>query len=138
MSHFDTPELAEAAFYDAFERADLDAMRAVWADDKGICCIHPGGERLDGVAAVMDSWASILAGGPVLRFRLSDRRVRVSGDLAVHILRENLYVEGSLRGVALATNVYRRDESGWHMILHHASADPSPPRVEPPAPGGIH
>lgn len=138
MRLFESSDQAETAFYDAFERADLDAMRDVWADDSGVCCIHPGGERLDGVAAVMDSWASILSGNPMLRFRITDRRVRISGDLAVHVLRENLYLEGTLRGVVLATNVYRRGEAGWHMILHHAAPDPSPPHVEAPAPGGVH
>jgi len=138
MRLYESSEQVEAAFYDAFERADMDAMREVWANDKGICCIHPGGERLDGVAAVMDSWAGILSGGPILRVRLSHRRVRVSGDLAVHTLRENLYVESALRGVALVTNVYRRSESGWQMVLHHAAPDPNPPDIEPPAPGGVH
>jgi ketosteroid isomerase-like protein len=138
MRLFESSEQAEAAFYDAFERADMDAMREVWADDQGVCCIHPGGERLDGVPAVMDSWASILADGPMLRFRLTHRKVRVSGDLAVHMLRENLYVDGTLRGIALATNAYRRGESGWRMILHHAAPDPNPPGIEPPAPGGVH
>jgi ketosteroid isomerase-like protein len=138
MRFFESPGQVEAAFYDAFERADLDAMREVWADEPGVCCIHPGGERLDGPAAVMDSWAGILSGGPVLRIRISHRRAQVSGDLAVHVLRENLYSGGALRGVVLATNVFRRGESGWHMILHHAAPDPSPPAVEPPAPGGVH
>ena len=138
MRAYDSPEQAEAAFYDAFERADLEAMRDVWADDRRVCCIHPGGERLDGVAAVMDSWAAILAQGPVLSVRISHRQMRVSGDLAVHVLRENLYSGGALRGVVLATNAYRRDENGWHMILHHAAPDPSPPEIEPPAPAGVH
>lgn len=138
MPLYPSPEQAEAAFYDAFERADMDAMRSVWADDRDVCCIHPGGERLDGVAAVMDSWASILSGEAILHFRITHRRSHISGDLAVHVLRENLYAEGTLRGIALATNVYRRGESGWRMVLHHAAPDPNPPSVEPPAPGGVH
>ena len=30
---FPTPQDAEAAFYEALERADLEAMMAVWAED---------------------------------------------------------------------------------------------------------
>ena len=30
---FATPQDAAAAFYDALERADLDAMMAIWAED---------------------------------------------------------------------------------------------------------
>jgi ketosteroid isomerase-like protein len=138
MPPFESSEQAEAAFYDAFQRGDLDAMRNVWADDRGVCCIHPGGVRLEGMAAVMESWASILAGEPQPTFLITDRRVHVGGDLAVHLLRENLYLQGSLHGTALATNVYRRNKAGWRMVLHHASADPNPPRLEVPAPGKMH
>jgi ketosteroid isomerase-like protein len=138
MPTFESSGQAESAFYDAFERGDQDAMRRVWADDDGVSCIHPGGARLDGVAAVMESWASILSAEPMLTFRLTDLRVHASGDLAVHLLRENLYTQGALRGVALATNVYRRDASGWRMILHHAAPDPNPPRLEVPVPAGVH
>ena len=40
------PSHAEAAFYAAFERADVDAMMAVWSDDEAVFCVHPGGGRL--------------------------------------------------------------------------------------------
>ena len=33
---YQTPQEAEAAFYDAFQRADLDAMKKVWADDDDV------------------------------------------------------------------------------------------------------
>jgi ketosteroid isomerase-like protein len=47
-----TPEEAEAAFYAALARADLDALMALWADDEEIVCIHPGAPRLIGHAAI--------------------------------------------------------------------------------------
>ena len=47
-------EQAEAAFYRAFEKADLGAMMAVWAEDEEILCIHPGGQRLIGMDAVRE------------------------------------------------------------------------------------
>ncbi|MCX7168975.1 MAG: nuclear transport factor 2 family protein, partial [Proteobacteria bacterium] len=37
---FPTPQDAEAAFYDALERADLEALMAVWAEDEEIVCIQ--------------------------------------------------------------------------------------------------
>ena len=46
---FKTAQDAETAFYEAQEKADLDAMMAVWADDDDIVCVHPGGMRLSGV-----------------------------------------------------------------------------------------
>ena len=48
---FATPQDAEAAFYDAFTKGDLDAMMEVWADDDVIYCVHPGGARMSGVAS---------------------------------------------------------------------------------------
>ena len=48
---FTTAEEAEAAFYDAIGRADLDALMSVWSDDEDIVCIHPTGQRLSGAAA---------------------------------------------------------------------------------------
>ena len=45
-STFPTPQDAEAAFYEALERADLEAMMEVWAEDEEIVCVHPAGPRL--------------------------------------------------------------------------------------------
>ena len=39
----------ENAFYEALERADLELMMSIWADDEEIVCIHPGGPRLAGI-----------------------------------------------------------------------------------------
>jgi ketosteroid isomerase-like protein len=50
----------ETAFYDALNRADLDALMAQWADDDEIVCVHPGGPRLIGHAAIRASWQAIL------------------------------------------------------------------------------
>ena len=36
---YPTPQDAEAAFYEALESADLDAMMQVWADDEEIVCM---------------------------------------------------------------------------------------------------
>ena len=49
---FPTAQDAENAFYEALERADLDGMMAVWAEDEDIVCVHPGGPRVSGPRAV--------------------------------------------------------------------------------------
>jgi hypothetical protein len=66
---FPTPDDAETAFYDAFERADLAAMMAVWAEADDIVCIHPQGPRLAGFEAVRESWGQIFSAGAQLRVR---------------------------------------------------------------------
>ncbi len=57
MRIFPTPQDAEAAFYEALERADLELMMAVWAEDEEILCVHPGGARLTGQDQVRDELA---------------------------------------------------------------------------------
>jgi len=56
---FATPQDAEAAFYEAFMKHDLDAMMSVWADDDEVYCVHPRGPRVTGVAQVRESWRQI-------------------------------------------------------------------------------
>ena len=51
---FPTAQDAETAFYDAFERADVAAMMAVWAEDDDVVCVHPSGPRLVGFEAAGD------------------------------------------------------------------------------------
>src|SRR3954468_18249448 len=53
----------EAAFYEALNRADVEALMALWADDEEIVCIHPGGPRLHGHAAIQASWQAIFERG---------------------------------------------------------------------------
>src|SRR5258706_7776479 len=71
---FPTPDDAETAFYDAFERADLAAMMAVWAATDEIVCIPPPGPRLTGFEALRESWAQIFSGGATPRLRTTQVR----------------------------------------------------------------
>jgi ketosteroid isomerase-like protein len=132
---FPTPQDAEAAFYDALERGDLEAMMEVWADDEEIVCVHPGGPRIAGFEQVRESWARILASGQRLKVRLSDP-VYVQGMMiSVHSVHEHIAAGADPRQhPVVTTNVYLRQAGGWRMIAHHASPAPQPPRAaaEPP------
>jgi ketosteroid isomerase-like protein len=145
---FPTSQDVENAFYEALERADLELMMAVWAEDEDIVCVHPGGPRLSGQDQVRESWAQIFAGGARTRVHVT-QQVAISGMmLAVHSVFENFAPEGAPRAglvneagrdsrppPVVATNVYLRSASGWRMIVHHAS--PAPGQAEPPpAPKG--
>lgn len=128
---FASPQDVEAAFYDALERADIDAMTSVWADDEEVVCVHPGGPRLAGFARVIAAWRRLFESGPNLKVRLSNQ-VAVQGLLiAVHSVHEHITVAGddTLRAPIIATNVYLRGATGWHMLAHHASPAPAPPEV---------
>ena len=123
---FLTPADAEHAFYEAFEIGEIAAMMAVWSKDDDITCIHPGGPRLIGHAAIEASWRGILNGNAGVRFQLTEIREFVDHALTVRILYENLWIPGenAPRPPIIATNAYRYSKRGWQMVLHHASPMP--------------
>ena len=130
---FPTAQDAENAFYEAFERGDLDGMMAVWAEDEDVICVHPGGPRLCSQDQVRESWAKIFAGETRARVKV-DQQVAVTGMMiAVHSVHEHFVVEGDPRPTVpiLATNVYLRTAAGWRMIVHHASPVPGQPDAAP-------
>jgi uncharacterized protein (TIGR02246 family) len=133
---FPTPEDAENAFYDAFERANIASMMAVWAETDDIVCIHPQGPRLTGFEAVRESWVQIFTGGSQLRVRTTEARRFSSQTVAVHSVIEMVAAPGEQAPVTsiFATNVYELTEGGWRMVIHHACPAPeAPQRPEQPA-----
>lgn len=129
---------ANTRLYEAFERADLDAMHETWLDaDSGVdlVCVHPGWPPLRGWGEVMRSWAVIMANTPYIQFVITDVEVDLLGDTAVVTCSENVltgsedpadpFVDfGS--GRVVATNVFRRSAQGWRLWTHHASPVLSP------------
>jgi ketosteroid isomerase-like protein len=126
---FPTPQDAENAFYDALERADLDAMMAVWAEDEEIVCVHPTGPRLAGHEQVRESWRQIFSGGGGARIHVTQLVATQAMMVAIHSVQENPPSTGGKRPAAavVATNVYLRTAAGWRMIVHHASHAPGQP-----------
>jgi len=124
---FATAEEAELAFYDALERADINRLMQVWADDEEIVCVHPGGLRVVGLHAVKDSWQEILNSGG-LAIRPSAPVVLRSMMGIVHSLIEQITVHGTKSteiAFCYATNIYHKGPTGWRLVMHHASPAPS-------------
>lgn len=118
-------EAANAAFYAAFEQADVDAMSAVWDDEQpdGLSCIHPGWPPLRGRTTVLRSWSALMATTEYIQFFLTDVTVAVEGDVAVVTCTENVLTAVAVAdgaGAAVATNVFRRRPDGWRLQAHHA------------------
>lgn len=120
---FSSPEAAEEAFYRAMQKNDLELMMAVWAEDDNISCVHPGGQRLDGRAAVRASFEQILTDSPGMQFRLSDVSQFYDQNLAVRVLHEHIRVgkDSHFQPPVVATNIYHLTDNGWRMVMHHAS-----------------
>jgi ketosteroid isomerase-like protein len=118
---FPSAQAAETAFYAAFENADYTAMKAVWSPEDDIECIHPLGERLMGQKEVGNSWRRMFSGGKRMKFRLAHTKRFQTEQLVIHILYENITIAEKHHPPLIATNIYRFNGRGWHMILHHAS-----------------
>jgi ketosteroid isomerase-like protein len=115
----------EAAFYDALNRADLDALMALWAEDDEIVCIHPGGPRLIGHAAIRSAWAAILAHGGlhIQPSQLHETHTLMS---SVHTVIEGTTAASGEPAHLVATNVYAKTPRGWRIVLHHVSVAAGP------------
>ncbi|MFM8637424.1 MAG: YybH family protein [Betaproteobacteria bacterium] len=123
-----TPQDIEAQFYEALQRGDIEALMAVWSDDEDIVCVHPGGPRIVGAAAIRATFDSIFANGPINVHPEKLRTVN-TGHCAVHNLMERVDIstdEGPNTAWVIATNVYIKTDQGWRLVAHHAS--PGSPR----------
>ncbi|CAG4885052.1 Alternative dihydrofolate reductase 3 [Georgfuchsia toluolica] len=135
---FATPQDVEAAFYEAIERADLDALMQVWSEDEEIVCILPGGPRLAGYAMVREAWRRVFGGGTRLRVQVTPLSFVVSPFTAIHSLVQyvNVNDDPAQQTPVVATNVYARGPTGWRLVVHHAS--PAPPDSFSEAPKTLH
>ncbi|MFL6663605.1 MAG: YybH family protein [Rhizobacter sp.] len=118
-----SPEDIEAQFYEALQRGDIDRLMAVWSDDDEIVCVHPGGPRLIGAAAIRASFEAIFSNGAVDAQPERQRRVQ-SHSSAVHNVLERVQVMGDggpQSAWVIATNVYLKGAQGWRLVCHHAS-----------------
>jgi ketosteroid isomerase-like protein len=124
---FASPQDAEAAFYEAFMKHDLEAMMAVWADDDEVYCVHPRGPRIVGVAAVRESWRHIFGSAQNVQFHVRSQHQMQAMMVSVHSVYEQFTTadESRARNCILATNIYVRTDRGWRMMVHHASPAPA-------------
>ncbi|MBK1714300.1 YybH family protein [Rubrivivax gelatinosus] len=137
----ETPDEAEAAFYEALAAGDLGRVMALWVDDEDVLCVHPGGGRVVGVAAIRASYEVMLGDGglPILTEALHRMQ---RADCAVHHLVERIAVD-TARGRSelrvLATNVYLKTALGWRLAAHHATQAAPDDRPAPePVPTTLH
>jgi ketosteroid isomerase-like protein len=118
-----SPDDTEQAFYDALQQADLERLMACWADEEDIVCVHPGGPRLVGPAAVRAAFEAVFANGSVKARPEKVRRFE-AGACSVHSVVERIELlsdDGVQHAWVIATNVYAKTAQGWRLVAHHAS-----------------
>jgi len=122
------PDEIEQQFYEALQRGDIERLMAVWSDDEEISCVHPGGPRVVGAAAIRSAFEAIFANGAVNARPEKVRRLQTVA-CAVHSVLEHIQImttDGPQSAWVVATNVYLKGALGWRLVAHHAS--PGSPR----------
>ena len=115
------------AFYATVEAGDLDRLTALWDDDPATVCLHPGARPIHGTAAVLRSWAVVMATREYVQFFLTDVEVSVTGDIAAVTCTENVLTGQGGSGTAFqggrgqALTVLRRSDPGWRLWLHQST-----------------
>ena len=118
-----SPDDIELELYESMRSGDIDRLMELWSDDDEICCVHPGGERLVGAAAIRASFAAMFGHGTIDAEPHRVRRIE-SHLTAVHSVIEKIRVatpDGERFAWATATNVYLKSARGWRLVAHHAS-----------------
>lgn len=138
-----SPDEVEAQFYEAMQTGDLERLMAVWADDDEVVCVHPGGPRVVGLAAIRASFESIFANGTIPVRPEEVKRVEASG-CVLHNVLERIDIataDGPRPAWVIASNVYLKTALGWRLIAHHASpgsTEREALEVGPEAPTTLH
>jgi ketosteroid isomerase-like protein len=128
VSSLASPDEIEHQFYEALRHGDIERLMAVWSDEEEVTCVHPGGPRLVGVAAIRSAFDAIFNNGVINVHPEKIRRVSTTL-CAVHSVLERIQVitpEGPHIAWVMTTNVYIKGIYGWRLVVHHAS--PGTPR----------
>ncbi|WP_148573963.1 nuclear transport factor 2 family protein [Nocardioides caldifontis] len=121
------------AFYAAVEAGDLDRLEELWTEEPDSVCVHPGARPIHGTAAVLRSWAVVMATREYVQFFLTDVEVTVADDVAVVTCTENVLTgEGGAStafqgGRGQALTALRRTSGGWRLWLHQSTPVGSEP-----------
>lgn len=120
---FATIDAAEAAFYSAIERHDVNAMRDIWSNSDRAAYIEPNGNAAVGIEAIIETMAHAFASAPFVQFELTHLTQSEPGNsAAIRLVRENVtFVADNRKTALVGTNVFRRDATGWKILLHQAT-----------------
>ncbi|NJK29430.1 MAG: nuclear transport factor 2 family protein [Acaryochloridaceae cyanobacterium CSU_3_4] len=112
------------AFYRAFEKKDLEAMRKVWSHGIACICVHPGRGELKGWEAIESSWQKIFLNTAYLEIDTQIITVNNSENLAYVVLVESVLQVAQQRkqkAESMATNIFERMGQQWYLVHHHGS-----------------
>ena len=124
---------ASEQFYEALNRmlnGDPEPMLEVWSHGSDVATMHPTGGRQIGWEEVRASWEQGAQGVSEAKVSMEDLVVvPLSDDVAYTLGTE----QGQIRTLGeepvsfdqqRVTNIYRREEGEWKMVLHHTDVSP--------------
>lgn len=114
-------------FYTAMNSAEISEMDEVWADDPAAVCVHPGREAIIGYEQIRESWSLIFTSTSSMSIACGNELITINGDVAWVACIEtiSMMMEGGLAAAAAqCTNIFRRTDGRWRMLVHHASPIP--------------
>jgi ketosteroid isomerase-like protein len=112
-------------FYHAFENLSIERMEGLWKHEDNIVCIHPGWDLFTGWLAIRESWITIFRNTEMIKFIITNTKVRVFDNIAAVVCLENIetLVNGEIvRLGVIATNIFEQMEKQWLLIHHHGSS----------------
>jgi len=128
-NRYETPQEAEDAYYDALEEGNREQLLSIWADSDDICCLLPMYPLVQGRAAVEEVFAHLLSPGQGVSLSINHLHWIETGDIAIHQVEEmlqNVPPDRQPPPPFYGTNVFRKDSSGWRLLLHQNSPTPAP------------
>ena len=99
-------------FYKAFESLSIQKMEEVWKHSNDVICIHPGWEMFSSWTAIRESWVRIFENTKMIRFLVTNIKIKAFEKLAVVICLENIDYNiengNSIRMGVIATNIFEK------------------------------
>lgn len=130
---FESAQAAEDAFYDALDEADLERLLAVWAESDDISCLLPMHPLIQGRAGITEQFTQLFAEGHGVSLSIRHLHWIESGDMAIHHVEERIEDPPADRHPPppfYGTNIYRREDGGWRLLVHLNAPTPPPPPPE--------
>jgi ketosteroid isomerase-like protein len=118
---------ANTQFYRAFENLSIEMMDNLWKHDENISCIHPGWDLFSGWLAIRESWITIFANTEMIKFIITNTKIRTFDKVAVVVCLENIETTSAdgrvIKIGVIATNIFEQSEqlNQWLLIHHHGS-----------------
>ena len=121
--------MANTEFYHAFECLSIEMMDKLWKHDENIICIHPGWDLFTGWLAIRESWMTIFANTEMIKFTITNTKIRTFDKVAVVVCLENIETTSAdgrvIKIGVIATNIFEQRNSEqpneWLLVHHHGS-----------------